>query len=235
VPHTADAPRKTKCKICGITNLEDARFCAGAGADFLGFIQYSRSPRYVAPETAKEIIGWVYGPEPVGVFVNEDAETVNRVAEAAGFALVQLHGDEPPAVCAAIERPVIKAFRVPPETTTDALYAAIEPYADVVTYFLLDTHHPTLWGGTGTPFDWQQARDLAAAFPLFLAGGLSTDNIEEAVRRVRPLGVDLSSRLETYPGKKDLDKLASFFDTFHAVQARLENGRGRIEDGESSL
>ncbi|MFB3132491.1 MAG: phosphoribosylanthranilate isomerase [Rhodothermales bacterium] len=204
-------------KICGLTNLEDARFCAGAGVDFLGFIQYPKSPRYVTPEVAAAIIAWVYGPEPVGVFVNEDADTVNRVAEAANFALVQLHGDEPPELCARIERPVIKAFRIPREATVDQMRRQMEPYREHAAYFLLDTHHPTLWGGTGATFDWQQARTLAAAFPILLAGGIRTENVEEAVRSVRPLGVDLSSSLEAYPGKKDLDKMTAFFDVVNAL------------------
>ena len=208
---------KITVKICGLTNLEDARFCAGAGADFLGFIQYPKSPRYVAPEVAAAIIAWVYGPEPVGVFVNEDADTVNRVAERANFALVQLHGDEPPEFCARIERPVIKAFRIPPEATVDQLRRQMEPYREHAAYFLLDTHHPTLWGGTGATFNWQHARTLAAAFPILLAGGIRTENVEEAVRSVRPLGVDLSSSLEAYPGKKDLDKMTAFFDVVNAL------------------
>ena len=208
-----------KVKICGITNLEDARYCAGAGADFLGFIQYPKSPRYVAPEAAKEIIAWMYGPKPVGVFVNKDADTVNRTAEAAGFALVQLHGDEPPDVCARIERPVIKAFRIPPEATADQTRAQMEPYREHAAFFLLDTHHPALWGGTGETFDWQHARALTADFPILLAGGLNADNVEEAVRRVRPLGIDLSSSLEAHPGKKDFDKLNAFFETINALSS----------------
>lgn len=212
-----------KVKICGLTNLEDARFCAGAGADFLGFIQYPKSPRYVAPETAKEIIAWMYGPEPVGVFVNEDVATVNRTAEAAGFALVQLHGNEPPALCAQIERPVIKAFRIRPGATADHLRAQMAPYRAHVAYFLLDTHHPTRWGGTGETFDWHHARALAADFPILLAGGLNTANVEDAVRQVRPLGVDLSSSLEAAPGKKDFDKLNAFFETFNALRTALED------------
>lgn len=208
-----------KVKICGLTNLEDARFCAGAGADFLGFIQYPKSPRYIAPEEAAAIIAWVYGPEAVGVFVNEDADTVNRVADAANFSMVQLHGDEPPALCAEIERPVIKAFRIPPETTADQMRRQMEPYREHAACFLLDTHHPTLWGGTGTTFDWQQARNLTADFPILLAGGLNAGNVEEAVRIARPMGVDLSSSLEAHPGKKDFDKLIAFFDVVNALRA----------------
>ncbi len=208
---------KITVKICGLTNLEDARFCASAGVDFLGFIQYPKSPRYVAPEVAAAIIAWVYGPEPVGVFVNEEAATVNRVAEPANYAQVQLHGDEPPELCARIERPVIKAFRLPPETTVDQMRRKMESYREHAAYFLLDTHHPTLWGGTGATFDWRQARTLAADFPILLAGGLNADNVEEAVRAARPLGVDLSSSLEAYPGKKDLDKMTAFFDVVNAL------------------
>lgn len=199
-------------KICGITNLEDARFCAGAGADFLGFIQYPASPRYVDPEMAKQIIAWVYGPRPVGVFVNEDAETVNRICETAGFQFAQLHGDESPEVCADVECTVIKAFRIAPDESVDAIRTRMEPYRDIADYFLLDTHHPTLWGGTGVTFDWDIARRLAADFPVFLAGGLSADNVAEAVHTVEPFGVDLSSSLEAHPGKKDLDKVGAFFE-----------------------
>lgn len=209
-------------KICGLTNLEDARFCAGAGADFLGFIQYPKSPRYVAPEVAAAIIAWVYGPKPVGVFVNEEADTVNRVAEAVNFALVQLHGDEPPEVCARIDRPIIKAFRITPTATVDHLRRQMEPYREHAAYFLLDTHHPTLWGGTGATFDWQQARDLAADFPVLLAGGLTVENIEDAMRAVHPQGVDLSSGLEAYPGKKDVDKMIAFFDVVNALREEAE-------------
>lgn len=211
-----------KVKICGLTTLEDARYCAGAGADFLGFIQFPQSPRYINPDAAREIIAWVYGPETVGVFVNEKADTVNRIADAANFAWVQLHGDEPPEVCARMERPVIKAFRIPPDATAEQVRARMEPYREHVAFFLLDTHHPTLWGGTGVPFDWQQARALTADFPILLAGGLRADNVEDAVRQARPLGVDLSSSLEAAPGKKDFDKMAAFFDTFNTLRRSLE-------------
>ncbi len=208
----------TRVKICGITNLEDARYCAGAGADYLGFIQYPRSPRFVEPATARTIIEWVYGPEPVGVFVNEDAAAVNRIAEEAGCALVQLHGDEAPAVCDAVDRPVIKALRVARDATADDLRRRMEPYAAYVAFFLLDTYAPNQWGGTGTPFNWQVAADLAADFPVFLAGGLRADNVEAATRTVQPFAVDLSSSLEAAPGRKDFDKLADFFETFDRLR-----------------
>lgn len=209
-----------KLKICGITELEDARYCAGAGADYLGFVQYSESPRYIAPEQVAEVAEWVHGPQAVGVFVNEAADAVNRTAERAGFDLVQLHGTEPPAVCALVERPVIKAIHVRHDASSDQLRPFMEPYADVVDYFLLDTHDSSVWGGTGESFNWRLVRDLSDAYPLFLAGGINAANVERAVSTMRPYAVDLSSSLESSPGVKDFDKMADFFDAFRALGKR---------------
>ncbi len=208
---------KTRLKICGITNLADARYCAAGGADYLGFIQYDASPRFLSPGAAKEIIDWLYGPQTVGVFVNASPDAVNRAADVAGFDLVQLQGEETPAACARVERPVIKAFHVHPDTTPDALRARIAPYRSVVDHILLDTGKAGLWGGTGHTFDWEVARILAEEMPVFLAGGLHADNVAEAVRRVRPFAVDLASGVEAAPGQKDFDKLAAFFETFERV------------------
>jgi phosphoribosylanthranilate isomerase len=209
----------TKVKICGITNLEDARYCAGAGADYLGFIQHPESPRYIAPADAKAIIEWLYGSEPVGVFVNADAETINSTCAEAGFALAQLHGHEPPEVAEAVEVPVIKAFRVQHDASSEQIRALMEDYRGVADYFLLDTHHTSLWGGTGESFNWRVARELAADFPLFLAGGISAANVAEAVATMKPYAVDLSSSVEAEPGLKDFDKLADFFDAFREAAA----------------
>ncbi|AEN73741.1 phosphoribosylanthranilate isomerase [Rhodothermus marinus] len=211
-----------KVKICGITNLEDARYCAAAGADFLGFIQYPESPRYVAPEVAREIIEWIHGPEKVGVFVNATPDAVNRAIEEVGFTMVQLHGTEPPEWCAEIDAPVIKAIHVVHDASAEQLRTLMEPYRPWVTYFLLDTHRTNLWGGTGESFNWRLARELSADYPILLAGGIGAHNLEEAVRTMRPLGVDLSSSVEAAPGKKDFDKLARFFEVFHALRKQLE-------------
>ena len=210
-----------KLKICGITELEDARYCAGAGADYLGFIQHEASPRYVDPKQAGEIIEWVHGPQPVGVFVNESASVVNQTAQEAGFQLVQLHGNEPPALCAEVEAPVIKAVRVVHDASSAQLRAVMEPFAEHVDYFLLDTHSTSLWGGTGESFNWRLARELSADFPLFLAGGIDAGNVEEAVRTMRPYAVDLSSSLESAPGKKDFEKMERFFETFRSLNDAL--------------
>jgi phosphoribosylanthranilate isomerase len=208
-----------KVKICGITTLADARYCAGAGADFLGFIQHEDSPRYIAPDKVQDITEWIYGPEPVGVFVNQNAETVNEVADAAGFTWVQLHGTESPETCAAVDRPVIKAFRIRHDASSDQLRPLIEPYRDVVEYVLLDTHHSSVWGGTGESFNWRLVRELGNTFPILLAGGIGAHNVEKAVRTMRPIGVDLSSSVESAPGKKDVDKLAEFFEVVDALRA----------------
>ena len=199
-------------KICGITTLQDARYCAGAGADYLGFIQYEGSPRYIAPDLAGDIIEWIHGPEAVGVFVNESAEAVNAAVADADFALAQLHGHEPPELCEEIERPVIKTIHVVHDASSEQLRRLMAPYASHVDYFLLDTHRTNLWGGTGESFNWRLARELSGEFPLFLAGGLTPANVEEAVGMMQPQAVDVCSSLEQAPGVKDLAKVDAFFD-----------------------
>ncbi|MAQ95476.1 N-(5'-phosphoribosyl)anthranilate isomerase [Rubrivirga sp. SAORIC476] len=209
----------TKVKICGLTRLHDARTAAAAGADFLGFIQHEESPRYVKPDVAKEIIEWVRGPEPVGVFVNRDADEINATCTRVGFTLAQLHGHESPETCAAVDVPVIKAISVQHDASSEQVRAMVEPYLDVVDFVLLDTHHTSLWGGTGESFNWRVARDLSADVDLFLAGGISAANVAEAIQTMQPYAVDLSSSIESEPGVKDLDEMAAFFDAFHAATA----------------
>lgn len=210
-----------RLKICGITTLEDARYCAARGADYLGFVQHEPSPRYVAAPAAAEIIEWVYGPAPVGVFVDATAEHVNRTADQVGFDLVQLHGDEPVFEVASIERPVIKALRVGAETSVESLRRRFREYEDVVEYFLLDTYSRDLAGGTGTAFDWSVAETLMAEYDIFVAGGLNATNVAEAVDRLRPFAIDVSSSLESSPGKKDFGRIDTFMDAFdHALGSR---------------
>lgn len=215
--------RRPKVKICGITTMEDARFCAGAGADYIGFVQHPESPRYVEPDHVADVLEWVAGPTPVGIFVNRSADEVNRASEKAGFELVQLHGDEPPHVCAEVDRPVVKAFRVEHDASVEQLEQWIEPYVDRIDYLLLDTHHTDLWGGTGESFNWRVARDLSTDLPLFLAGGIGPENVAEAVQRMRPYAVDLSSSVEASPGVKSFEKLEQFFDRLDAAREALAN------------
>ncbi len=210
-----------KIKICGLTNLPDARFCAGAGADYLGFIQHPPSPRYIAPQKVKEINDWLYGPQTVGVFVNVDAATVNQSCEIAGFNIIQLHGDESPAYCRRMALPVIKAVSVRPNDTVRKLSKLLSAYQDSVVAFLLDTWHPELSGGTGMCFDWSIAADLAKNYPIILAGGLNSDNVKEVVQAVSPWGIDLSSGLEDSPGNKNFDLVTNFFQSIEADAHQL--------------
>lgn len=202
----------TKLKICGITTLADARYCAGAGVDYLGFIQYVGSPRYIAPNEAKEIIEWLYGPEAVGVFVNESVEAINEAVEQTGFTMAQIHGDLPPSAFTDISCPTIKALSVHPDTTEADLRDEIMAYQDFADFFLLDTGKAGYWGGTGETFNWSMAQQLAADYDLFIAGGLNASNVYEVIETLNPYAIDLSSGVEESPGKKDFDKLGALFD-----------------------
>ena len=210
-------------KVCGITELEDARYLAGAGADYLGFIQHEESPRYAPPALANDILQWVHGPQSVGVFVNDGADAVNAAVEAAGFDLAQLHGQEPPHVVDRVNCPVIKAIHVRNDASPEQLRILFERYEDSADYFLLDTHNSSVWGGTGESFNWRLAREFADAYPLFLAGGLTADNVGRALDTMRPFAVDLSSSLETAPGQKSFEKIDSFMEAFRTARQNLED------------
>lgn len=197
-----------RVKICGITSLEDARAAVEAGADMLGFNFYARSPRYIRPASARRIVEQLPSIVlTVGVFVNEaEPETVARVAQEAQVGAVQLHGDESPAYCRALKSLyVIKALRVDegfvPEKTLEYEAWAI----------LLDSFDRKERGGTGRTFDWDIARRVRPLVPrLFLAGGLSVENVSEAVAAVQPFAVDACSRLESGPGRKNSELVRSF-------------------------
>jgi phosphoribosylanthranilate isomerase len=195
-------------KICGITNLEDALAAVEAGADALGFNFYRRSPRYVAPEEARRIAARL--PQSVmrvGVFVNGgEPEEVARVADEAGLTAVQLHGDEPPEYCRALrERFVIKALRAGADFEPESV---VEYEADAI---LLDAFSGAERGGTGRVVDWALARRVRELVPrLFLAGGLSPENVGAAVGAVGPYAVDACSRLESAPGRKDSLRVRAF-------------------------
>lgn len=208
-------------KICGLTSLADARYCAGAGADYLGFVFHEASPRNVVPAVVKEIAEWLHGPEIVGVFVDRSPDDVNAIAAEAGLTMAQLHGDESPEACEEIDLPVIKAFRVRESDTATSLAERFDAYAGAVRAFLLDTYHPDQPGGTGTSFDWSIAAELASEYPIILSGGINAANVSKAVRSVLPLAVDLSSSVESAPGVKDFDLLSIFFDAFESL--RREN------------
>lgn len=214
-------------KVCGVTRLEDARYCAAAGADYLGFVQHAESPRYIPPSAAREIIDWVYGPKTVGVFVNRTAAEINDSVEEAGFSIAQLHGDESPDVCGDVNVPVIKAVRIGGGVSAADVGAFIQLYRDVADYVLLDAYVDGLWGGSGAVFDWDLVRSLPDDVLVFLAGGIRASNVEEAVRRVAPFGVDVSSGLESSPGIKDFEKVDDFFDIVGHIRSLHNETTGR--------
>ena len=220
----ADTEQRTKVKICGLTTLQDARFVAGAHADYMGFIFYEKSKRYIEAGQAGAIINWIEGPECVGVFVNQPMDDVNMIATQTGIDLVQLHGNESPEYCDLIDKPVIKAFHIDQDTTTDSLQKAINPYLNKVDYLLFDTKVENAWGGTGKSFDWKVLDNLPDEVPFFLSGGLSPENVRQACETVHPYAVDISSSLELEPGIKDYDKVEAFFESMDEIWDKQESG-----------
>lgn len=215
---------RSRVKICGITRLNDARFAAGALADFLGFIFYEESARYITPAKAGAIINWVEGPACVGVFVNQPLDDINMIGRQTGIDFVQLHGSENPDYCQLVDKPVIKAIHVREGDKRSDLQSRIEPYLDVVDYLLFDTRIEGLWGGTGQVFDWTLLDEITENVPFFLSGGLNSDNVRQACRIVRPYAVDLASGLESSPGIKDYDKVEAFMDEMRAIWEQQESG-----------
>jgi len=195
-----------KVKICGITSLEDALTAVEAGADALGFVFYSASPRQILPDQAAEIIRHLPPfVQTVGLFVNEEPATVHATADRCGLDIVQLHGEETPAYCSSIRRRVIKAFRVKDFTSLDELLRYH------VAGYLLDAWSPAARGGTGQTFNWEIAAEaVRRGRPIVLAGGLTPENVAESIRQVRPYGVDVSSGVESAPGRKDAAKIRCF-------------------------
>lgn len=197
-----------KVKICGITNWTDARTSFEAGADFLGFNFYRKSPRYITPASAARITERLpRHVQAVGVFVNETEEKILAVARIAGLHQIQLHGDEPPEAVARLRRefPVIKAIKIKSKFKLSQL--TVFGKADA---YLLDTYRPDLPGGTGTAFDWNQIRRAGSRHKLFLAGGLTPENVTEAIQICRPYAVDVCSGTEARPGKKDARRTIAF-------------------------
>jgi len=205
-----------KIKICGITNQEDAETAVHEGADALGFVFYSQSPRYVEPAVAKQIIRSL--PPfvlPVGVFVNQDLDTVRGLFDDCGLALAQLHGDESPGFCESLRRPVLRALRLRDRSSFLAL-AEFKGRMGV-RGFVVDAFSDTVYGGTGHTTDWSLAGEVAKAVPILLAGGLTPENVQEAIRQVQPYGVDVSSGVEQSPGRKDSSKVRAFIQSVHLV------------------
>ncbi|MFH5831873.1 phosphoribosylanthranilate isomerase [Halalkalibaculum sp. DA3122] len=220
----ADRSQRTKVKICGLTNLQDARFTSGALAHYMGFVFYEESPRYIEPGEAGAIINWIEGPECVGVFVNQPLDDVNMIATQTGIDLVQLHGNESPEYCGLIEKSVVKAIHVSSSDSAKSIHRKVEPYRSQVDYLLFDTKVDGLWGGTGQTFDWNIIRDVADGIPFFLSGGLDVQNVRRACKVADPYAVDLSSSLESKPGKKEYDKIEAFMDEMRDIWNLQETG-----------
>jgi len=198
-------------KICGITRMEDADAAVAAGASALGFVFWSKSPRFIDPYRARAIAATL--PPfvvPVGVFVNQPAEYVKGVAALVRLGGVQLHGDEDVLYGASIPYPLIRSVAIDQHTDLTRIDMWPRP-----TMLLLDVHDPVSRGGTGRTIDWAIAAPIAAKRRALLAGGLTPDNVAEAVARVRPFGIDVSSGVEASPGIKDPARLRALFEAVH--------------------
>jgi len=203
-----------KVKICGITNIEDALLAEQLGADAIGFIFYKQSKRYISPEAAK-IISQLLSTftVKVGVFVNETEDEINRITATVKLNLIQLQGDEKPEMISKLLLPSIKSFRI----DGDFNFSILEEY--LCSNFLFDTFSHNEFGGTGKTFNWSiippSLRERA-----IIAGGVSEDNIEEIFSNINPYAVDVSSSLEISPGKKDHNKMKSFFQIINQLRSK---------------
>jgi len=202
---------QVRVKICGITRVEDALLAVRLGADALGFNFWPESKRYVSPSAASAIVARLPPfVTSVGVFVNQPEAELRAIAAESGVQVFQLHGDEPPDLCSRLPLPVIKAIAVDEVRTLSRLLSY------EVSAFLLDTPSRG-FGGSGVPFDWSLAEGVSEAAPVVLAGGLTPENVAEAIRAVRPYAVDVASGVESAPGVKDPARLARFIAAARGV------------------
>jgi phosphoribosylanthranilate isomerase len=206
-----------KVKICGIKTLRDARMAAEAGADMLGFNFHPKSPRYIESEACTRITTALRREYPslelVGVFVNASPVNMRRTLADCSLDLAQLSGDEPPEVWASLAGAAFKAFHGVPSNEVRQFVRQAAPA------FLVDGHATGAYGGTGIATDWGAAAALARDYPLLLAGGLTAENVAQAIRQVRPWGVDVASGVESRPGEKEPDKIRAFLSAVRAAEA----------------
>jgi phosphoribosylanthranilate isomerase len=215
--------KRVLVKICGITRLEDAQAAVAAGANALGFVFWPDSPRFIDPYRARAIGRALPAfVTTVGVFVNQPSEFIAGVASLVPLGAVQLHGDEPAAWAPEIGRPVIKALTL--DVASRAGQLASWPAGVTI---LLDAHDPVRRGGTGRAVDWTAAASIASQRRIILAGGLTPENIGEAIDRVRPFGVDVSSGVERSPGVKDHGRIGALFSALDGICGRQVRGAGR--------
>ena len=204
-----------RVKICGLTKLKQAREIVELGANSIGFICVERSPRYISPEKIEEIaIALPNNIDKVGVFADRSVTEIVEVVKTARLTSVQLHGSESPEFCDRLRRSLpqnielIKAFRI----KTASSLQQIDSYLSKVDTLLLDAYHPQMFGGTGHTIDWKDLKQFNPSLPWLLAGGLTPNNINEALSRLNPDGIDLSSGVERSPGDKDLTKVTQLFE-----------------------
>jgi phosphoribosylanthranilate isomerase len=197
---------RVKVKVCGVRSIEEAEAALDAGADAIGFNFWARSPRYIAPRAAADIVSKLSPvASTVGVFVNEEVNAIIDIATELRLSAVQLHGDESPEYCAALGSiKTIKAIRV----GQDFDLGVIESYP--VSMVLLDSNIQGSYGGTGRRFDWRIAIEAKRFARIILAGGLNTENVWDAITHVRPAAIDVCSGVEAEPGRKDFEKLRRF-------------------------
>lgn len=214
---------RTRIKVCGITDLAEANAIVNLGVDALGFIFAKESPRNIKPEKCRVIVKTLPPlVDVVGVFVNENAAVVNEIIQYCGLTMVQLHGEETPEYCNSISCRIIKVFRLGGKAEMSD-YNPYAPYEKIVSGVLLDTLHERVAGGSGEVFDWQLLEQTELLVPLILAGGLSPENIGDAIRRVNPFAVDVNSGVELTAGRKDMVKVKQF------VQAVYKADKYRVD------
>jgi len=215
-------PARTRIKVCGMTDVAEANGLVAMGIDALGFIFVDASPRKVAPEMAREIVATLPPfVDAVGVFVDQELDVVNDIVKYCRLSMVQLHGNESPQYCAAVNCRVIKTFSIRAAGELSEVNPFYDPYLEVVSGFLVDTYHEKMAGGTGRTFDWELLKHWGPPGPLILAGGLTPDNIAEAIRQVRPFAVDVNSGVESFPGVKDIAKVERLVQTVRRVDMEI--------------
>jgi len=203
-----------RVKICGITQIDQGQAIVELGADSIGFICVQKSSRYVTPDRLRAIADSLPSETvKVGVFANHELTEIISVLEAGHLSAIQLHGSESPEFCQQLRQQIapeielLKAFRI----KSKASLVETTRYTDCVDTFLLDAYHPQMLGGSGQTIDWQDLAEFKPAVPWMLAGGLTPENIQSALSRLQPDGIDLSSGVERSPGDKDLERVAQLF------------------------
>ncbi len=209
---------RTRVKICGITNDEDALNAVKYGADAIGLVFYAPSPRYVNIKQAQEIVAAIPPfVSVVGLFVNAATAEIETVISQVRIDVIQFHGDENAAECERIKLPYLKAIRV--KNDTNLLQCEVE--FSSAKALLLDTYSETAFGGTGHIFDWKLIPENMQ-MPVILAGGLNAENVAEAIKQVRPYAVDVSGGVEMTKGIKDVTKIAAFMQSVNSIQINEE-------------